>query len=85
MLGDYRSVVTSATLPHSALSKRHNILAFHRVREVIAAKIIYFHWVQSDNNLSDMFSKHLEHKDFPHDPKVAHHLWSHHTDPKVSN
>ena len=36
MFGDNRSVVTSATLiPHSTLSKRHNILAFHRVREAI--------------------------------------------------
>ena len=61
MFGDNRSVVTSATLPHPTLSKRHNILAFHRVREVIAAKIIDFHWIQSEYNLSDMLSKHWEH------------------------
>ena len=29
MFGKNRSVVTSATQPHSTLSKRHNILAFH--------------------------------------------------------
>ena len=46
MFGDNRSVVTSATLPHSTLSKRHNILAFHRVREAIAAKILDFHWIK---------------------------------------
>ena len=40
--GDNRSVVTSATLPHSALTKCHNILAFHRVREAIAAKLMAF-------------------------------------------
>ena len=39
LFGDNRSVVTSATLPHSTLTKRHNILAFHRVREAIAAKL----------------------------------------------
>ena len=61
MFGDNRSVVTSATLPHSTLSKRHNILAFHRVREAIAAKIIDFRWVQSEYSLSDMLSKHWEH------------------------
>ena len=61
MFGDNRSVVTSATLPHSILSKRHNILPFHRVREAIAAKIIDFHWIQSEYNLSDMLSKHWEH------------------------
>ena len=54
MFGDNRSVVTSATLPHSTLSKRHNILTFHRVREAIAAKIIDFHWIKSECNLSDM-------------------------------
>ena len=64
--GDNRSVVTSATLPHSTLSKRHNILAFHRVREAIAAKITDFHRIQSEYNLSDMLSKHWEHnKIFP--------------------
>ena len=61
MFGDNRSVVTSATLPHSTLSKRHNILPFHRVREAIAAKIIDFHWIQSEYNLSDMLSKHWQH------------------------
>ena len=61
IFGDNRSVVTSATLPHSTLSKRHNILAFHRVREAIAAKIIDFHCIQSEYNLSDMLSKHWEH------------------------
>ena len=29
MFGNNRSVVTSATIPHSTLRKRHNILAFH--------------------------------------------------------
>ena len=62
MFGDNRSVFTSATLPHSTLSKRHNILAFHRVREAIAAKIIDFHCIKSEYNLSDMISKHWEHK-----------------------
>ena len=66
MFGDYRSVVTSATFPHSTLSKRHNILAFHRVREAIAAKIIDFHWIQSEYNLNDMLSNHWEYnKIFP--------------------
>ena len=66
IFGDKRSAVTSATLPHSTLSKRHNILAFHRVREAIAANIIDFHWIQSDYNLSDMLNKYWEHtKIFP--------------------
>ena len=66
MFGDNRSAVTSATLPHSTLTKRHNIQAFHRVREAIDAKIIDFHWIQYEYNLSDMLNKHWEHiKIFP--------------------
>ena len=61
LFGDNRSVVTSATLPHSTLTKRHNILAFHRVREAIAAKLMAFYWIQSAYNLSDMLSKHCHH------------------------
>ena len=52
--------------PTQALSKRHNILAFHRAREAIAANIIDFYWIQFEFNLSDMLSKHWEHtKIFP--------------------
>ena len=61
LFGDSRSVVTSATLPHSTLTKHHNNLAFHRVREAIAAKIKAFYWIQSAYNLSDMLSKHWDH------------------------
>ena len=61
LFGDNRSVVTSATLPHSTLTKRHNILAFHRVREAIAAKLMAFYLIQSAYNLSDMLSKHWDH------------------------
>ena len=61
LFGDNRSVVTSATLPHSTLTKRHNIFAFHRVREAIAAKLMAFYWIQTAYNLSDMISKHWDH------------------------
>ena len=43
------------------LTKRHNILAFHRVREAIAAKLMAFYSIQSPYNLSDMLSKHWDH------------------------
>ena len=61
LFGDNRSVVTSATLPHSTLTTRHNILAFHRVREAIAAKLMAFYLIQYAYNLSDMLSKHWGH------------------------
>ena len=61
LFGDNRSVVTSATLPHSTSTKRHNILAFHRDREAVAAKFMAFYWIQSAYNFSDMLSKHWDH------------------------
>ena len=42
LFGDNRSVVTRTTLPHSTLTKHHSILAFHTVREPIAAKLMAF-------------------------------------------
>ena len=61
LFGDNKSVVTSATLPHSTLTKCHNNLAFHRVWEAIAAKLMAFYWIQSAYNLSDMLSNHWNH------------------------
>ena len=58
LFGDNRSVVTRATLPHSTLTKHHNILVFHRGREAIAEIFMAFYWIQSACNLSDMLSKH---------------------------
>ena len=60
MFGDNKSAVTNSTAPHSLLSKRHNILSYHRVREAIAAKILLFHWCDSSQNKSDILSKHWE-------------------------
>ena len=61
LFGDNRSVVTSSTLPNSTLGKRHNILAYHRVWEAIASKIIAYHWMRTGYNLSDILSKHWDH------------------------
>ena len=61
LFGDNRSVVTSSTLPHSTLGKTHNNLAYHRIREVIASKILACHWIRTGYNLSDMLSEHWDH------------------------
>ena len=61
LFGDNRSVETSSTLPHSTLGKRHNKLAYHRVREALASKSIEYHWIRTRYNLSDMLSKHWGH------------------------
>jgi len=66
MFGDNESVVTSSTLPHSTLSKRHNALAYHRVREAIAAGIIAFHYKKGKDNPADILSKHWAYNDIKH-------------------
>ena len=52
LFSDNGSVVTSATLPHSTLTKRHNILAFHRVREAIAAKLLILKLLITRGNIT---------------------------------
>ena len=47
LFGDNRSVITSAPLPHSALTKCHNILAFHRVGKLLLQKS----WLSIGSNL----------------------------------
>ena len=58
MFGDNESVVKSSTIPHSTLTKRHNALSYHRVREAIAGKIIRFFHIKGENNPADIVSKH---------------------------
>lgn len=57
MFGDNQSVITSSTIPHSALNKRHVALSYHRVREAIAAKILVFTHVEGKQNPADVLSK----------------------------
>ena len=67
MFGDNKSVVTSSTMPHSKLNKRHNALSYHRVREAIAAKIIDFLHIDGKPNPPNVLSKYCEHVNaWPH-------------------
>ena len=58
VFGDNKSVVDSSSMPHARLHKRHNILSFHRVREMIAAKVINFTHIYGHKNPADILSKH---------------------------
>ena len=58
MFGDNGSVVTSSTIPHSPLKKRHHALAYHLVREAIAAGIINFSHLPGELNPADVMTKH---------------------------
>jgi hypothetical protein len=57
LFGDNQSVITSSTIPHSALNKRHNALSYHKVREAIAAKYINFIKIDGKNNPADILTK----------------------------
>jgi hypothetical protein len=59
MLGDNQSIVTSSTIPHSTLSKRHNALAYHRVHEAIAYGIMNFVWIDGKDNVAYILSKYV--------------------------
>ena len=69
MFGDNKSVVASSTAPHSQLTKRHNCLSFHRVREAIAMSVLNFLWIDGKENPADCMTKFLAH------PLIKKHVW----------
>ena len=64
MLGDNMSVVLNTTVPSSVLKKKHCSINYHCVRETIAAKIMQFAHINSEQNLSDLMTKSLGGKPF---------------------
>ena len=59
MLGDNMSVLLSTSVPSSQLRKKHNAIAYHRVREAIAGGVIRFAKVLSADNFADVLTKPL--------------------------
>ena len=57
LYGDNKTVVQSSAVPHSKLHKRHSMLAYHRVREAIAAGVITFIHIAGKLNPADLLSK----------------------------
>jgi hypothetical protein len=64
MLVDNMSVFLNTTVPSSVLKKKHNAIAYHRVREAIAARIMRFAYIKSEENVSDVFTKPLSNEKF---------------------
>ena len=60
MFGDNKSVVDSASIPTSTLSKKSTLASYHRVREAIAAGYLQFNWKDEKSNPADILSKHWE-------------------------
>ena len=56
---DNKSVVTNATVPTSTLKKKQNSIAYHRVREAVAAGVLRIAKVHTTENLADLLTKPL--------------------------
>jgi hypothetical protein len=64
MLGDNMSVVLNTIVLSSVLKKKHNAIAYQRVREAIAARIMRFAYIKSEENVSDVLTKPLSNEKF---------------------
>ena len=54
---DNKSVVTNSSVPSSILSKRHNAICYHRVREAQSCNMVSVMWIKGEDNFADLFSK----------------------------
>jgi hypothetical protein len=64
MLEYNMSVVLKTTVPSSVLRKKHNVIAYHCVREAIAARIMRFAYIKSEENVIDVLTKPLSNEKF---------------------
>lgn len=62
---DNESVVTSSSFPESTLKKKHCSIAYHRIREAVAADKILIYFENSSSNIADLFTKSL-----PYDKRI---------------
>ena len=54
---DNKSVLKSTTIPESRLKKKHNSIAYHCIREAVAAGVILIYYEASETNLADLLTK----------------------------
>ena len=59
ILCDNKSVVDSSSYPESRLKKKHCSIAYHRIREAVAAGTILIYFERSATNLADLLTKPL--------------------------
>jgi hypothetical protein len=57
ILCDNQSVVLNTTLPSSTLKKKHNAIAYHRVREAVAANVVKVNHIEGKENIADILTK----------------------------
>ena len=56
LFGDNKSVIMNTTLPSSNLKKKHNAIAYHPVREAVAAGVIDLVHILGVTNISDILT-----------------------------
>jgi hypothetical protein len=56
---DNQGVVKNASIPESVLSKKHNAINYHAVREAVAARIMQVAKEDGESNLADLLTKPL--------------------------
>ena len=61
---DNNAVVTNSTLPQSTLQKKHNSVAYHKVRESVASEALRITHEKGKFNLSDCLTKFQKTPDF---------------------
>ena len=59
MFGDNQSMVTNVSTPGSSLKKRSLAIAYHKVRECVAAGIVDIIHCRTEHNLADLMTKAL--------------------------
>ena len=57
VLCDNKGVVLNTMLPSSTLKKKHDAIAYHRVREAVAAKIARMSHIEGKENIADILTK----------------------------
>ena len=58
---DNESVVKSRPFPGSSLKKKRCVVAYHKVREAVAAGKLLIYYKSSNSNLADLLTKVLSH------------------------
>ena len=56
---DNEAVVKNTTLPSSTMKKRHNAIAYHKVREAVAANVVRVACIRTYLNVADILTKPL--------------------------
>ena len=56
---DNQGVVKNTSIPESTLSKKHNSINYHVVREAVAAGILRVAKEDTETNLADVLTNHL--------------------------